>query len=145
MQTETITPARPKGRERTCAHCQTIYRSKTKRSKFCSSACRIASFRGDDPRRGAILRKRLEALGFIGPVGPWNKKNPRPTTYALLVPVTDALAEINARYNRPSVIRRDTASMSLKDALGAAPEKVAPDMKEKEFRTLLRKQGIALP
>ena len=91
-----------------------------------------------------MLRKRLAHLGFLGPIGPWNTKNPRPTVYGLTVPVSHALDEINARYNRPTVISRKCASMSLDEALSATPAKARPDMTEQEFRSLLRKQDIEL-
>lgn len=89
-----------------------------------------------------MLRKRLEHLGFLGPIGPWNRKNPRPTRYALIVPVSQALDELNARYNRPTVTQPKVASRSLADALSEAPRKPRPDMTERELRTALRKLEI---
>lgn len=144
MTTTNTTPASV-GRERTCAQCGTVYRSPRASSRFCSEACRVKAHRQKDPRQGEVLRKRLEALGFLGPIGPWNSKNPRPTMYGLLVPIKHALAEINDRYNRPSVINSNQPSHSLRDALRGEPTKLQPDMTEQEFKTLLRKHGIHLP
>lgn len=143
---DTLTTSAPsdlrKGRERTCDQCGTVYRSIRSNSRFCSSPCRVSRHRGHDPRKGEVLLKCLAHLGFIGPVGPWNVKNPRPVQYALLVPVAHALSEINSRYKRSTTVNAKTASRTLAEALAATPSKACPDITERDFRTTLRKLDI---
>lgn len=115
------------GRERSCDHCGATYRAIRSTSQFCSDACRQAKARGVNPRADEILLKRLQHLGFVGHVGPYRPKAGQPPVYALTVPSAYALAEINARYNRPTAIPKHTASLTLAAALATKPA-TAPDM-----------------
>lgn len=60
------------------------------------------------------------------------------------MPRNHALAEINRRYNRPSVFGRKGRpfAMSLRDALAAEPQKPKPDMSDAEFSAALQAMGI---
>lgn len=90
----------PRGRERTCAQCGTIYRS-LRPSRFCSNACRCRAKRGYSPKvtapsgaaRLSVIGKALLRLDMAGPIGPV-------TALGLTVPRDHALAELRLIFDR---------------------------------------------
>lgn len=101
MTEANISPA-PKGRERPCVQCGTVYRSPRK-SSYCSNACRMKAKRGKSPKPGARpglppeasftpIGRLLVRLGYAGPTGP-------EAVYGLTVPASHALAELQAIFD----------------------------------------------
>lgn len=107
MFTPDITPARA-GRERTCNHCGTTYRSPRNSSRYCSTACRQKANRGTAPTGGPkagptgwdIITKALNKAGYVGQIGPVSGRSNTAPTYALLVPYEHALNELSFQFNR---------------------------------------------
>jgi hypothetical protein len=145
MNYMTSVPALTVGREQTCKQCGTLYHAIRSTSVYCSTACRNQAFRGvvpSNPDADDILLKRLTAMGYVGKIGPVNSRDPRSEVYGLTVPRSYALAELNARYNRPTGLSPKQASMTLAEALAAKPEKHFPDMTDTDFLSALRRLDI---
>lgn len=145
MNQMTAIPVPTMGREQTCKQCRTAYQAVRSTSLFCSDTCRQRARRGvapTNPDADTILFKRLVHLGLLGCIGPVNCKDPRPAIYGLLVPRSYALAEYNARYNRPTAISPKQGSMTLAEALATKPIKHFPDMTDLEFLSALRRLDI---
>lgn len=86
-------------------------------------------------------------MGFIGPIGPWNNGSPRcrkPTRHALLVPVAQAVSELNERYNRATKIGPKDPGRTLGEALEAKPVKHRADISEQEVRSALRRANVEI-
>jgi hypothetical protein len=135
-------PAPTLGRDQTCEQCGSVYKAQRSTSRFCGDTCKKRGQRGVDPRADEIMLKRLTAMGMVGKIGPVNSRDPRPARYGLTVPRSYALAELNDRYNRPTVIALATASMTLKEALAIRPEKAQPDIGEAAFAAALDRLEI---
>jgi hypothetical protein len=86
--TVAITAARPVGRERTCTHCTTTYRS-PRASRFCGDACRKKAQRRK-VRAGHWMLRLLERADMVGPI------SADPPAIGLTVPNDFALESVNA-------------------------------------------------
>lgn len=149
------------GRERTCTQCDTVYRSPRASSRYCSPSCRKKAPYGSpskSPRDSDVLLKRLVHIGLVGRIGTRKTAEGPVAVMALLVPLEQALAEVNARYNRPSVMRVGQFALSLREvqprrmhlvAAGlptliwqAEPQKLEADLTLAEFKSRLNDAGV---
>lgn len=83
----------PKGRERICVQCGTIYKSQRSTSTYCSTSCRKKGHRGTPPtnlkpEQWAHITKAVYKLGLIGIT------SKVPLTYALTVSVDHAYGDL---------------------------------------------------
>lgn len=117
----TANPEAPKGRERICVQCDTIYKSQRATSTYCSTACRKKGHRGTPPKvlrsdEWSIITKALHKVGYVGLSGPANNRSNALTTYSLTVPPEHAFGELSYHFNRKGwgVVSRDEFSEALR-------------------------------
>lgn len=121
----TANPETTTGRERICAQCGTIYKSKRSTSTYCSTACRKKWHRGTPPKvsrsdQWSIITKALHKVGYIGVSGPASKRNDAPVTYSLTVPPEHAHGELSLERHRrgmPLVSREEFSEALRKDGI----------------------------
>lgn len=103
------------GRERTCAQCGGVYRAPRSTSRYCSDKCRQRGHRGAeglDSKTLDLLRRWLLRRTYAGQIGPANRRDPRPATYAMTVSRTFALDEWNA-WNPGAAITAEVFATAL--------------------------------
>ena len=115
----TANPEAPKGRERICVQCGTIYKSQRATSAYCSTACRKKGHRGTPPtglkpEQWAHITKAVYKLGLIGIT------STTPLTYSLTVSDDHAYGDLAFHLER-----RELRHISIE-----------------EFRKSLRMDGI---
>jgi hypothetical protein len=118
------TTAARKGRERTCNQCGAVYRSIRNTSRFCSTPCRKKAGRGSAPVGGpkagpeawGMIAKALHRAGYVGRVGPINRRDTSAPTYALLVDPETAHAELAHQFDRRGwgLVSREEFAAALK-------------------------------
>lgn len=114
-------PEAPKGRERICVQCGTIYKSQRATSTYCSTACRKKGHRGTPPKvlrsgQWSPITKALQKVGYVGVSGPASKRSDAPVTYSLTVPPEHAYGELSYHFNRKGwgVVSREEFSEALR-------------------------------
>ena len=99
-----------------CSACGNRFRAKRATAKFCSTKCRMRASRNTDTRQGIITA--LAQRGLIGKVWPTMKSDKSPPIYALMVPRSTAVTELNfAATGTPITDAELVAAMRFKGIL----------------------------